>query len=553
MSLFLPGDASPRARVALAGVKSSKTTGTIAAGSNLLTVTSKVGFAVNDNIIVELGGEASGGRPGSPGVGGVWPTLAYANEAAMNADASQAQNTYCYCIGSGTVYRWDHALRWVSNPNNTPYWNSAVPRALLARITRIVGNMLTLDTSASVASTNANVYFDNTPVFNAAARAAAGATTLVWPDGAYACGSTLMVAGQSYPTIIKKVGMRVTGSGQMLTTLFSPKGVICAGLEFRYCAQGEVSNLNFFGHAGLYGANSLDLRFATSVLPPQWNSSVFLESCDKINVIDCHFKYCWRWVVGLYATNCTAHRIIGFSDVDLSYIQWKMTWANCSYCNSYDCKSTSTYVTKTFHIFASNHCGHIRPTTHNGVYGLNSTGDCVIDTPTATFAANSRYSQVSIPIPGTYVFDINTNIRQNEGQGGNKVLNMNVSFAGYLDTADNVFIGANISGRSRDTLISGGRYSAPDFRGGNAQAGQAVNSDSGVRNTMVSGLTVVGKGRDGGIYRISNWSNIYVANGRVTNCVADSISCVGPSCSESGNQVAQVTHASFSLESGRPS
>jgi hypothetical protein len=166
---------------------------------------------------------------------------------------------------------------------------------------------------------------------------------------------------------------------------------------------------------------------------------------------------------------------------------------------------------------------------------MNSTGNCVFDTPTVIIKANSALSALSIPVPGTYVFDVNTNINQNQGQAGNAILNMNVTIEGYVNDHNDVLIGVNVSGGSRDTLVQGGSYTAPGYLPPSSQYGaQAVNSDGKPLNTVVTGLRVKGasKGREGRL------ANIYVANGRVTDCIADSISCVGPNCVESGNKVA---------------
>src|SRR4051794_15940403 len=55
------------------GFKDISTTGSMAAGSNQLTIAAGAGFRVGDSVIVEIGGEAGHGLRGTMGVGGVDP------------------------------------------------------------------------------------------------------------------------------------------------------------------------------------------------------------------------------------------------------------------------------------------------------------------------------------------------------------------------------------------------------------------------------------------------------------------------------------------------
>ena len=224
-----------------------------------------------------------------------------------------------------------------------------------------------------------------------------------------------------------------------------------------------------------------------------------------------------------------------------------INWVNSTNCWSYDCEVNSTYITKAFECFASNQCGHIRPRTANGVFALNSTGHCILDSPVAVLAANSVLSQLSIPFPGTPIVDVSTNIAQNSGQSGNAVLNMRFIQQGYLNPKNDVMIGVNVNGKSRETMVSGGTYASPGYQSPSSQYGaQAINSDSNAINTVVKNITVNGTAKDGGIYNGQrNQTNIYVANGSVTNCVAQTIGCVGPACASRSNKPPAAPAASF--------
>lgn len=531
LSALLPGDVAAlrRARAPLAGAKTTRTTGSIAAGSNRLMIASAAGFAVGDSIIVEIGGEANGGMPGAPGVGGVWPALSYSNAGAMNADRSQPRDTYGYCADTGLVYQWNATgvgARWFNDPNEF-YWRRAVPLALVAKIVGLSGSSLTLDASAAVTAEKSNVYFDNAPVFNAAARSAANDSMLIWPSGTFACGAVLEVA--------KHPGMTITGVSERETILFSPKGVISVGIAINTSPGTEVCHLTLAGNAYLNSGWGLDFRYTNQTTRPQWNYALDITTSDHSAAHDLTITYPWMAAGAHYCNDCTFTRVYVSTDGLQCYVSWMINWVNSTNCWSYDCEIESTYTTKAFECFASNHCGHIRPRTTNGVFALNSTGHCVLDSPVALFTANSVLSQLSIPFPGTPIVDVSTNIPQNSGQSGNAILNMNFIQKDYVNAKKDVMTGVSVNGKSSDTLISGGSYSAPPWVSTSIQYGaQAVNSEPQVMNTVVRNLKVVGLARDQGF---GQYANIYVAHGSVTNCSAESIGCDGPGCMARGNRL----------------
>src|SRR5262249_43624431 len=107
------------------------------------------------------------GVRGTTGVGGQWPTKTYSDATAMNADHGQALNTFAWTQSDGVVYQWN-GTTWTTSFNTTYYVAKAIPLALHGRITAISNDKktLTLDSSASVTATNANVYLDNQPYVN---------------------------------------------------------------------------------------------------------------------------------------------------------------------------------------------------------------------------------------------------------------------------------------------------------------------------------------------------------------------------------------------------
>jgi hypothetical protein len=506
-------------KVRLTGVNTLRTVGSIAAGSKELTVASASGFSVGDHVIVELGGEAGGGLPGTVGVGGVWPSLSYPDAATMNADRSQPSGTYVFCRDTGLVHQWDApgvGLSWFHDPAEF-YWRKAAPLAMTARVVRISRTTLTLDAIAAVASNHANVYFDNAPVFNAIARTAARNTALVWRQGKYACGSILEITGRD--------GVKLAGAGQAATTLFSPRGVISVGIAVNASPRTEVCDLTLAGNAYLASGWGLDFRATTQRSRPQWNYALDLAASDHSHVHDLTFTHPWLAAGAHNSAYCTFRRLSVSTDGMQRYISWLINWVNSTHCASYDCSITSTHLTQGFEIFASNNCAHIRPRGVNVVAALNSTGASLIQDGRFTIQANSQLSDLSFSMAGpAAIIAINTNIPQNAGALSNTVRNCAMTVEGYVNASNDMPIGYNVSGLASGTIISGGSYSAPDWKTPSAYPGpQAVRSQASyptyVEHLVCSGAT-----------KNAYSPNIEVANGSVKDCIAPAIRCEGPHC-----------------------
>jgi hypothetical protein len=292
-----------------------------------------------------------------------------------------------------------------------------------------------------------------------------------------------------------------------------------------------VSRLTLAGNAYLTHGWGLDFRHTSQTTTPQWNYALMFTASDHANAHDVTFTYPWYAASTHYCAHGTFSRLTVRTDGMQRYVSWMINFVNSDACNSYDCSVTSTWLTPALEIFASNNCGHIRPTLVNGLIALNSTGGCVVDKPRVTITPMSALSHLSVPEPGTPIININTNIPQNPGQSGNRILNMRIVVQGFINAANDVPEGVNVNGKSKDTLISGGTYKAPGYLLPTTQYGaQAVNSDAGQINTMVKNVAVVGLARDGGIPGAAGYANIYVANGSVTGCKAATIGCAGPNC-----------------------
>jgi hypothetical protein len=114
---------------------SFSTTGSMATGSLTLTVVDASGLAVNDYLIVEIGGESGAGLRGTPGVGGSWPDLSYSNGTTMAADTSKPDGQFAYRVDTGNVYRSFSGVWQQQTAAIFYYWEKQLPRSLAARVT----------------------------------------------------------------------------------------------------------------------------------------------------------------------------------------------------------------------------------------------------------------------------------------------------------------------------------------------------------------------------------------------------------------------------------
>jgi hypothetical protein len=203
------------------GMSQMATTGSMTAGSADLTVADVMDFRVGDWVIIELGGEAGAGARGTIGVGGSWPTLSYANATAMNADTSQINGKYCYLQDTTICYRWNLSA-WVEISAAQYYWRKVAPKALWAEILSIAGDVLTLSKTATLTSTNANVYFDNWGIVREMVQGSD--LTITLPEGTYYMSDVIGVVNR--PNTI------VRGAGMTRTILKSPLGVSHGGFYF---------------------------------------------------------------------------------------------------------------------------------------------------------------------------------------------------------------------------------------------------------------------------------------------------------------------------------
>lgn len=245
------------------GLRSVLVTGAIQRGSTELVLSASPvpPFEPGDWVIVETGGEPDGGRRGTVGVGGVWPSLRYPDTATRDTDTAQTPDTYCWIENDGSIFQWD-GTAWRDRASflsgtqtiTNYYVAKAVPKALRARVAAVSENkrVLTLSEMAQSTASKANVHFDNAPVLNMTFSESEWVKTqfpltflLTVPEGDYAMGDPIW--------LINRPGCGLRGAGTNQTRLFSPRGTPSMSLFLSGCSNAVIESLHLQGNAGLEG------------------------------------------------------------------------------------------------------------------------------------------------------------------------------------------------------------------------------------------------------------------------------------------------------------
>lgn len=482
------------------GAKPLATTGAISEGSPDLKVASSEGFAVGDEIIVATGGEAATG-PGTIGVGGALPKRTYANLTVANADLpNQADGAWMRTLDTELVYR--KYKTWISYSGQLWYQTSANPIALVAHITAISGNVLTLDQSAVTTTTNASVYFDNGAAFSSVLAAAAAGVAPLTPTnltvniptgtlGFYSGpGSTTLSVGSD------KVNWVITGQGAANTKLLTPTGVrsftsVLApnGMTLQYLTiQGNAQNVGYtvdFVDAQVSGGGTF--------LP----ATIFSGSNDVMRDVTCInvFADCFG---SNYATNPLGYNVSAIlTDGLQSYTQWQFQIANTSGGGCFGCSLQSPYLVPGFESFSSSNVIYSKTTSLNGAFACNSCTNVLFDSPVVRITPMSQLSEMSFS-ENNPVFNMNTNIASQMLQGST-IRNPTVVQEGYINSSNDSLIFVSINNQNAGVAVSGtypdasdpkGCFSMPDFAGTNGFRGIGVRNDG--NGTTISGMRFIG-------------------------------------------------------------
>jgi hypothetical protein len=528
------------------GFKSVQTTGSMSAGSPTLTVASSTGFAIGDKIIVATGGEAGAGLLGTKGVGGTWPAASYANEAALpspSAFRAANGNTDAYAwledtgkvwiafLSSGTPTWGNFTDAYASDDEAFFYFRNVAPRALIAYITNIVGNTITLDRNSVVATTNAEVYFDNTDV-QYAAMGSIGASnlssaTFQWPAGTYAMSGRFFFGTNDYWT--------VRGDSRSTTVLKYPKGVPQIVIE----NSGEFASIRDFKVVGNFGTNywchpttnGYYTYEHTLVVFGNYKTGGYIERVDFENTWLC---YALQTRFDGYARDCTAVWNNGSSS---EYVGWPMQTAYCTDTWMEDCSLTFDSVNPGMELFQADGGGIRSCTLVNGYVASNTSGGgYLMDELDIDLDYNASPSEDWWALGRQPAIEINTNI------GGGALNPSLVNTGGEIRNptmavtkrSSNGFMRGGIGIQSSCPLMrvtgthpakpGAGQITMSDYEEGDVSTNwthwTGVGSDA--TDTVISGIRVIGDAipTDG----FTSAGNIKAPDAStIQNCVADVI------------------------------
>lgn len=528
------------------GVKDIRTVGSMTASSVALTVTDNPGFEVGDTIIVEIGGEAGEGQRGTVGVGGVWPALSYADAATMNADSAQAANTICYLEDTKRVYQYASST-WTARSVASYYTSKAVPLALTAKITAINGNNFTLDTAASVATTRANVYFDNHAIVESVIGNVYpnGASTLDWlPSEA----EVVIPAGQY--AFSEKVDFNETnrdgwvlrGEGVGVSEVFSPLGAPSMDIKATRLTDALIKNFTLRGNARFHGFGFSKAFLDTTPQTAYPSGSaypygVMLDDCTdslvrNVQVID-------PWQGGVIidsSTDCWGELIdVRMTDGLAQYIQWLLHVADSTRGGFRNCTIYSPLMTAGLETFRSTGTIFKDIRMVNCGAAVNSSGDWLFDNVQTIIAAGVNPSNGSWSTSNP-IFNINTNIQPPHADLslGGTIRNPKIFQKGVIDDDDYNGIGIVINASNTNVTVEGSYdgvetmhediFEAPDAAASGGTNRGSVGVVSSAPSTTVKNIRVKGTSPREASGGTGN-ANIHLTGSSavVTDCIADEV------------------------------
>jgi hypothetical protein len=529
-------------------------TGSMSASSNQLVLASEVGFAVGDQVIVEIGGESGGGLRGSIGVGGNWPILKYASLATMNADTSQPDHTSAY-LPNMLVYTSKSKVWTPGYGTITYYPGKVVPLSLVAKVTAITsdGKTLTLNKNAAVATNGANVWLDCLPSFlvvnqpQAPAIVGGSGTGSLAPNPSnmlvsIPAGSWRLSNFVTNPLANLTTGLHIYGQGRTQTTLNSPKGVTCAAFQLTEIAVNNI-RITDMAYVGNFGDNGFGFEITANGngfggfpsafslgSPGAVSTGLVLQNIDGTNTFG---RCCGISGNAPMVNKCTVRLTSG----QLDYVGWQMQCFDSANPVIQNCTGTAPYTMKCFEVFACNGGKIINCGGQNTIFSTNSSTNTTIDlTQNVTFTAgcwiNVNATGIDEPI-----FNINDNAFGN-GSGGVMICRPGFQCIqqGYIDGNHNTLkfvqiqaaqtgwtIQGGFPGSARCSETLGGFFQTPDYNAASDEYG-AMLIYSDAADTVVTGLRIKGAaiGPPGHSGHFGNIS-LLGASSSVSNCIADTI------------------------------
>jgi hypothetical protein len=387
--------------------------------------------------------------------------------------------------------------------------------ALVATITNVNGNSLTLNREAVAASTNANVYFDNGALINAVlAEPQNEGFELTFPVGTFATSEKLVHYDQP--------GWIISGDPVGMTKFFSPKGVGSASFHISNADRTTLRKFTVEGNHGLNGFGFFDHDSAIGGwldIPPGCYSShsddvVF----EEIDCIDVFMKAAWsEFGSNVTATDCTCV----INEPHGSYLaQWFYGASDSLNCTFTNCDFTSPYLNHGFETFRSNNVSFIGCTSTNGVFSSNSSGNFVVEDFDLTVTSLSKYSETSFN-KNTPMLNINSNIQPPDAAMllGGVIENLTIELQDIVDATGNYLKGVVVNADNPNITIDGTLITYDGDRGAGEIGPFGVISTGD--NTTVENLTV-----SGGLLH-AFVASIDILDGTVTNCTAERIKING--------------------------
>jgi hypothetical protein len=530
------------------GAKTTMTKGTISGRSNFLAIEDPAGLAIGDHVVVEIGGESGAGARGTLGVGGAWPSLSYVNSAAMNADTGQPDRTYAWDRSSGLVYiytsgSWSHRDDGGGPFNQGYYTAKALPKALLAKIMAIAGNVVTLDTAATVTATGATVYVDCANCFNVLTDSLADnlpATpnvTIGIPAGSFAIGKEL--GGTARP------GITISGRGKGVSTLFSPKGTICVSLVIDRSAKPAIRDLTMIGNHGT-GANpdgfQLVYHMGVNDFYTAWPTTCGMTACTNGTFTNVAVQNVLSYAVShTNSIDCWAYNCdLKMSASLKQYTQWFFEAANAVRGGFVDCSATGPSLMKCFETFNGDSVQFISCGGQNVLASANSSGGYLFEGFYSTITTGS-YDNIGAGFFHEPVLNVNANAYPTDGllSKGGTIKNPRIIQTGFTEPINKETIPAiqiqpacvNVTvsgqypnGSSPFSSELGGYFQSPDYAVVSPQkvfasvGAIAVHSDAA--NTTIIGIRSVGSARrgHGGVELGST-----ATGSRIIDCVTDAV------------------------------
>lgn len=549
------------------GAKVLQQTGSILAGSNVVSVTDGSQWSVGDPVIVATGGEADfgtgsgGARGGTVGVGGQWPSIVFDTVAKRNAATNISVGRIYGVKETGRTYYFDGTNWQLYGEGFNNYVKYIVPKALLGTVTAVNGNNITLSTIATVTAVNAPVYYNSFTGLNASLFDVntnpykASFCTINWPAGRWAYGYSYATGSGTYSARCGN-GWTIQGAGPSAagTVVFSPRG--CLNLQFSVILNnGVIQDMRFEG-SGVLTEALLGIYTPTTEALTLWTTPLILESSSNTVVRRVHGINGWQAILVLKnCRNSTLEQFYVTHDTGTDrYTQWMVATTDSTNTIIQDGEIDFPQLMCGLETFRSTGSIIRRITGRNFLTSTNGSGEYLFEDMSVRF--EYLCEKIGFPVRDQPAIDINSNIPVVPGQSasvgaGGTFRNFDITVEGIMRADGLVWTLFNVSGASDNILIEGkyptkpvsapsgsiitlrSEYIDPTF---GRQPTRAVACDSNTVNLTVRNIRIQTTETERS--PIGTAANVVGTNTTVQNCVVDNLSAGG---TQSGN----ITNAAY--------